>query len=352
MPGGRLLDGQFRRSQRLRGRFDRPDGPPPQVVESDARRGKSPVYRKLAWKQLPKIIDHYEPIGPLADHLALEAGLKAKHRPLVFPTSDDQQAGLVGGGAVDDGQMAIVLGNSAVVNSSQAFPDRDQLDVMPAQLGPVPLDALLQQRAPIPRRGCRRPPRLGRLGTRARQLPRHRRHGRHAVPKPEPSLGINAGAAQLQWFQAEGASAGKRYRASLEALAYLIALGVRAHEAAGQKITRITVSGGIARSDLMCEILATVLGHRRASGVGRRPGPRRGGTGTAAMESHLRNKRVANKNKNKNKNKKPFTVADAVATMVRFRKPIDPNPAWSDAYRQGLATFEQRLAMLQKQPLA
>jgi len=54
----------------------------------------------------------------------------------------------------------------------------------------------------------------------------------------------------------EPRSAGKRFRASLEALAYLVVLGVREHEKAGQDITRITVSGGIARSDLMCEILA------------------------------------------------------------------------------------------------
>ena len=52
---------------------------------------------------------------------------------------------------------------------------------------------------------------------------------------------------------------GGSFRASLEALAYLIARAVKEHEAAGQKITRITVSGGIARSDLMCEILASVL---------------------------------------------------------------------------------------------
>src|SRR5262249_36210837 len=74
---------------------------------------------------------------------------------------------------------------------------------------------------------------------------------------PEPSLGVKAG--KLQWFPAEPAEPGLRLRASLEALAYLIALGVREHEAAGQRISRITVSGGIARSDLACEILASVL---------------------------------------------------------------------------------------------
>ena len=63
----------------------------------------------------------------------------------------------------------------------------------------------------------------------------------------------------LAWLPAEPESQGVKFRAALEALAYLIALGVRAHEQAGQQITRITVSGGIARSALMCEILATVL---------------------------------------------------------------------------------------------
>src|SRR5262249_34960393 len=74
---------------------------------------------------------------------------------------------------------------------------------------------------------------------------------------PEPSLGVAQ--PRVQWFPGERDDMSKKYRASLEALAYLIALGVREHEAAGQKITRFTVSGGIARSSLMCEILATVL---------------------------------------------------------------------------------------------
>src|SRR5262245_10112445 len=79
---------------------------------------KKPELRDLAWRQLPRIIDHAEPIGPLSESIAVEAKLPANVRPLIFPTSDDQQAGLVGGGAVDAGQMAIILGNSAVVNSS------------------------------------------------------------------------------------------------------------------------------------------------------------------------------------------------------------------------------------------
>ncbi|HLJ97362.1 MAG TPA: FGGY family carbohydrate kinase, partial [Gemmataceae bacterium] len=90
-----------------------------------------PQLRELAWQQLPAIVDHTQPIGPLAMSLALEAGIAAQERPLIFPTSDDQQAGLVGGGAVDAGQMAIILGNSAVVNaSSSQLPSSGELDAM------------------------------------------------------------------------------------------------------------------------------------------------------------------------------------------------------------------------------
>src|SRR5262249_22745867 len=96
-----------------------------------------PEYRELAWKRLPRIVDQYEPVGPLADHVALEAGIDPSRRPLIFPTSDDQQAGLVGGGAVDAGQVAVILGNSAVVNSSSAtLPASGTLDAMRLNWGP------------------------------------------------------------------------------------------------------------------------------------------------------------------------------------------------------------------------
>ncbi|MCA9268274.1 MAG: hypothetical protein KDA41_07375, partial [Planctomycetales bacterium] len=98
---------------------------------------KSEEYRKLARKQLPKIVDYASPLGRLAEHVALECGVPLDERPLLFPTSDDQQAGLVGGGAVDDGQLAIILGNSAVVNSSSDAPPRGTgLDVMKLNWGP------------------------------------------------------------------------------------------------------------------------------------------------------------------------------------------------------------------------
>lgn len=321
----------------------------------DLRRGKwcramldaleKPEYRRMAWRQLPKIIDHYQPVGMLAEHVAIEAGLKPKHRPLIFPTSDDQQAGLVGGGAVDDGQMAIILGNSAVVNSSsRQFPLHDDLDVMRLNWGPYLWMRCYNNGAQFLDEVIGPNPDFKELERQARPL-LPGAGGTAVLPflRPEPSLGIGSGATGLRWFQAERATPGKKYRASLEALAYLIALGVRAHEQAGQRITRITVSGGIARSDLMCEILATVLG-RRLERLASDEGPALGAavTALAATESYLRKKRGI---------KEPFTVADAVATMVRFRKPVVPNPAWSVAYRDGLRTFAERLAALQRQAL-
>ena len=77
-----------------------------------------------------------DPIGPIAEHVALDAGLPAGVRPLVYPTLDDQAAGLIGGGAVEAGQVAIILGNSAVVNSSSDRLAAGDLDVMKLNWGP------------------------------------------------------------------------------------------------------------------------------------------------------------------------------------------------------------------------
>jgi len=150
---------------------------------------------------------------------------------------------------------------------------------------------------------------------------------------PEPSLGVAE--PRVSWFPHEPGEMATKYRASLEALAYLIALGVAEHEAAGQKTTRITVSGGIARSNLMCEILATVLNrplHRLQSDEG--PALGAAVTALAALETYLRRQK---------KIKEPYTVADAVAVLVKFRDQVEPNPAWSAAYQAGLQTFRERL---------
>ncbi len=141
--------------------------------------------------------------------------------------------------------------------------------------------------------------------------------------------------ARVHWYPQEPAEPGRRFRAALEALAYLIARGVREHEEAGQRITRITVSGGIARSDLMCEILASVL-DRPLERLQSFEGPALGAavTALAALENHRRRQQAM---------EPTFTVADAVARLVKFRMPVRPNPAWRQAYQNGFREFEQRL---------
>ncbi|MBM4035446.1 MAG: xylulose kinase [Planctomycetes bacterium] len=297
----------------------------------------SPDYRALAWKQLPKIVHHYTPVGLLAEHVALEAGIEKRRRPIIFPTSDDQQAGLVGGGAVDSGQMAVILGNSAVVNSSsKELPARGNLDVMALNWGPYLYMRCYNNGAQFLDQVVGPKPDWKAIEAAARACPPGC-GGTAVMPfaVPEPSLGVDAAKAGLRWLQAEGASAGTKFRASLEAIAYLIRRGVEEHEFAGQKIARITVSGGIARSDLMCEILATVL-ERRLERLESDEGPALGAavTALAALESHLRKQRGI---------KGRCSVADAVARLIRFKAPVDPNPRWLEAYRGGWRTFNGRL---------
>ncbi len=295
---------------------------------------KDPRLRRLAWQQLPRIIDHTEPVGPLAVPLAVEVGIPARVRPLIFPTSDDQQAGLVGGGAVDAGQMAVILGNSAVVNSSSdRLPAGGSLDAMRLNWGPYLWMRCYNNGAQFLDRVVGPQPDWAALEQAARACPPAAGAAVLPFTAPEPSLGVSA--PRLQWLPSEPPEPGPRFRASLEALAYLIALGVREHEAARQRIDRVTVSGGIARSELMCEILATVL-DRPVARLRSQEGPALGAAATAlaALETHRRRRRGLDT---------PFTVADAVAVLVKFREPVRPNPAWRDAYRKGLEAFESRL---------
>lgn len=296
---------------------------------------KNPEYRRLAWKQLPEIVDWREPAGPLSPYLLTEVDLDPKEWPLIFPSSDDQQAGLVGGGAVNAGQMAIILGNSAVVNSSsKQIPKTGQLDVMRLNWGPYLLmrcynnGAQFLDRVVGPRPDWQRLERDG-------QACRPGCDGATVLPFVlyEPSLGVMA--PRFHWLPSEPVEEGKRFRASLEALAYLIALGVREHERAGQKITRITVSGGIARSDLMCQILASVL-DRPLVRLRSQEGPALGAavTALAALEIYRRRRR---------RMRTEFTLADAVEQMVQFADTVNPRPAWRDSYRIGLQAFERQL---------
>jgi xylulokinase len=294
---------------------------------------ENPGHAALVWGQLPRIQDHFEPVGELGKALAVALGID--RRPLIFPTSDDQQAGLVGGGAVDAGQMAIILGNSAVVNSSGSQPPAGlDLDAMKLNWGPYLWMRCYNNGAQFLDRLVGANPNWDELETAARACPPGA-NGHRVLPfiAPEPSLGVLQ--PRFEWTPREPAEPGARFRAALEALAYLIALGVRAHERAGQSIARITISGGIARSALMCEILASVLG-RKLERLQSDEGPALGAavTALAALETYRRRQRAE---------QTPFTVADAVAVLVRFKAPSQPNPAWQAAYQTGLREFEAGL---------
>lgn len=297
---------------------------------------ESPVHRELALLQLPRIVGMNEPVGPVSDSVAIDAGLDSAVRPLVFPTSDDQQAGLVGGGAVDAGQLAVVLGNSAVVNgSSDRLPDSaSRLDAMRLNWGPYLWMRCYNNGAQFLDRVVGPSPDWRSLESAARLLPPGC-NGVSVLPFawPEPSLGV--GSPRIEWTPGEPREAAVCYRAALESLAYLIALGVREHERAGQRIQRVSVSGGIARSELMVQILATVL-NRRMERLISNEGPALGAatTALAALESHRRRQQGCADS---------YQVADAVARTIKFGTAVQPVAEWSARYAQGLGAFESRL---------
>lgn len=293
-------------------------------------------YRELAWKQLPTILhDMNQPIGPLSESVALDAELPSGLRPPVFPTLDDQAAGLVGGGAVDAGQVAIILGNSAVVNSSAATaPQSGTLDAMKLNWGPYLWMRCYSNGAQFLDRVVGPKPDWDALEGAARNVPPGC-DGTAVLPfvLSEPSIGLTR--PRFQWLPAEPADPGVRFRASLEALAYLIGLAVREHEAAGQTISRITVSGGVARSPLMIEILASVLGRPLERLVSNE--------GTALGAAVVALAGIETFNRRQNGDPEPFAVADAVATLVQFREPVAPNAAWQAVYARGIDEFRGRI---------
>jgi sugar (pentulose or hexulose) kinase len=294
------------------------------------------AHRDMAWNVLPKILqDMNAPIGLLAENVAIEAGLPAHVRPLIFPTLDDQAAGLVGGGAVDSGQVAIILGNSAVVNSSASTaPQSGSLDAMKLNWGQYLWMRCYSNGAQFLDRVVGPKPDWDALEQAARAVPAGC-DGTTVLPfaLSEPSIGVNE--PRFEWLPKEPASVGVRFRASLEALAYLIGLAVREHESAGQVISRITVSGGIAKSKLMGEILASVIGRpldRLVSNEGTALGA--AVVALAGMESYQRKQKgIA----------EPFKVADAVSALVQFRDPVSPVPEWRGVYAKGLEAFRAKL---------
>ena len=115
----------------------------------------------------------------------------------------------------------------------------------------------------------------------------------------------------------------------------MIGLAVKEHEAAGQKITRITVSGGIAQSDLMLEILASVINkplERLVSNEGTALGA--AVVALAGMESFTRKQNGISES---------FRVIDAVRELVRFRDSVKPKTEWLSKYNEGLDNFRRRI---------
>ncbi len=298
---------------------------------------KTPGNRSLVKGQLPPILDMNTPVGPLEKGICLSCGIEPGSAPLLFPASDDQQAGLAGGGAVEAGQIAIILGNSAVVNASATAPPAgDDLDCMRLNWGPYLWMRCYTNGALFLDRILGPNPDWGTLEKAGRMVPSGCQ-GASVLPFvfPEPSLGVSS--PRVEWSPAEPNDQAIRFRASLEAIAYLIAVGVEAHEKNGQKISQISVSGGIAKSDLMLDILATLL-NRPLERPRSFEGPALGAAAAAlaGLETHKR--RQAG-------NTEPYTVADAVAKMVGFRKPALPQPAWRNGLVEGYQVFRKKIGI-------
>jgi len=187
-------------------------------------------------------VEETDLIGPLSSSLALEAGIDADYRPMIFPTSDDSGSGTCRAAARwDAGQVAVILGNSAVVNSSSAeAPASGSLDAMRLNWGRI-YGCLLYNGAQFLGSRRRRAADWEKIEARGPCLSRRRRRSGDIAVRVAGAVARRTWAA-LEWRPSEPTEPGCRFRASLEALAYLIARGVKEHEVAGQNITRITVS--------------------------------------------------------------------------------------------------------------
>lgn len=294
------------------------------------------AYRELVKNNLPTIVGMNEPLAPLAQHMCSEVGLNQP--PLIFPTLDDQAAGLIGGGATDAGHVAIILGNSAVVNSSaSSAPNSGTLDAMRLNWGPYLWMRCYSNGAQFLDKIVGPNPDWEALELAAAAVPAGC-GGVSVMPfaLSEPSLGVSK--PRVDWAPVEPFATGVRLRAAYEAIAFLIGMAVKEHEAAGQSISRVTVSGGISRSKLMCEILASVI-NRKIDRLASSEGPALGAAvaALAGYESYRRHKAGVNV---------PFTAADAVAAMVKFKSPVEPDPASVAVYGPALSRFATKVSSL------
>jgi sugar (pentulose or hexulose) kinase len=288
-----------------------------------------PEHQSLVASQLPRILPMMEAIGPLSESIAADAGLPAGVRPNLYPTLDDQAAGLAGGGAVAPGQLAIILGNSAVVNSSFAeLPQGTNLDVMRLNWGPYLAMRCYSNGAQFLDRIVGPKPDWAQLEDAGREVP----PGCHGVTVDpfvlsEPSLGVSQ--PRFGWAPQEPQQPGVRLRAAYEAIAYLIALAVEEHAATGQTIQQISVSGGMARSELMLSILASVL-NRPLERLVSQEGSALGAAVTAYAGVLGGDLLVA--------------VQQATRELVRFKQPMAPRQEWVNFYQKGLEAFRVRLS--------
>ena len=87
----------------------------------------------------------------------------------------------------------------------------------------------------------------------------------------------------------------------------------------------------------MCEILASVL-NRPLELLVSDEGPALGAavTALAALENHRRRQ---------NGELADYTVADAVARMVKFRATVEPEAAWVEVYAKGLKKFAKAVGI-------
>ena len=296
-----------------------------------------PKLRQLAWKQLPPIVDANEPLGELLPSAqTLRPHRSAQARPLLFPTSDDQQAGLVGGGAVDAGQMAIILGNSAVVNSSSSkLPSSGTLDAMRLNWGPYLWMRCYNNGAQFLDRVVGAAAGLGALERAARACP-PARTVTTVLPfiAPEPSLGVSK--PRLEWIPERADGAGQKVPR--------LAGSAGVPDRAGRARTRGGGTEDHAHHGVRRHRAERVDVRDPGDGAGAtagalaivgRAGSGRGRDGAGRLRVLL--------SESKRNIETPYTVADAVAQLVKFRSPGRAEPAWQQAYREGLRAFEQYL---------
>jgi len=194
------------------------------------------------------IIDHYEPVGPLSAALATSSGIDRPTAPLLFPRRTIKQAGLVGGArgrCRADGRDPRQLGGGQLL--LQSLPLSGSLDAMRLNWQPYLWMRCYNNGAQFLDKIVGRSAQLGTAGEASAGLSAGRGWHRPCLPFHRSRAVSQREQGRLEWSPAKPKEKGKAVPGRLEALAYLIARGVREHEQAGQRISRVTVSGGIAR---------------------------------------------------------------------------------------------------------